>query len=155
MLLNPPSVASQSVTITALDQTINLYPVCEAWATLCTQIYIDYPDFGSQSLVTLYNVALSLGKVFDYILGIVPQEVTSIRYVANFASTARQIGYNSRVVSLGSAVGTKQIILNNAAVSALSTLMQWDEVLGVYTPSNPPSLGYALVSGITIVSAGG
>ena len=155
LINNPPSVKSQTVTLNAINQAVNTYPVCEAWALFCAQVYVDFNLFDSQSLILLSQMGVALGKVFDYIALQVPQEVTATRYISRFSTTSRDLAYNARVAALNSFGGLKRVQLNNAAVSALSQLAQWDEAQSLYAPANPSSVGYALVQGASIIDSGG
>lgn len=150
MILNPQSASSQTVLINALKQTINQYPVCEAWLLVIRQLKVDLKLLDSQSLVLLSKISNNLTKVFDHITGVVSQEVTSLSYLQTLSINSHKISVNSRVLSINLNNGIMTMSLNNQAISALSILSKWDPAQNLFKPTDPGSAGYQLVNGITI-----
>ncbi len=149
MLLYPDSTSSQQGVLQDRLRIASTYPVCELWALLQDAITQDLDQFSAQSLLRAADVARSTGKVLRWIQGQGVSSVLGFRYLGALQAGAHATEMACRTASLG-ATGTAHVTLDAAAVSALSTLQAWDDVLGSYIPAHPDQLGAQLVLGTAV-----
>ncbi len=145
----PQQVASQQPILGPLQAVRNREPMCEAWIRLSGQIALQAGSLSPQALGQLAQAGRALGKVFGALQADTPQSFPSLSYLMTLEQTAWGVARNCTLLAM-SATGSGAVVLSQGASAALTTLSAWDPVMGYPAPSHIGTLGYALVTGITL-----
>ena len=143
MQLNPPATLSQ-----ALFQTVNRYPVCEAWILLLNDVDANWEQYSQAGYKRLSDISFSVEKVLNWIQSVAPASVESYGYLQTLATGAHALGTQAYLAAINS-MGTLDVTLTADAINAQATLKQWDPVLGLYVPAAPDVVGLRLVQGVS------
>ena len=149
MLAHPASTQSQQYVLQDRLRIASSYPVCELWALLQEEIVASFDHLTPASLLRASDVAKQILKVMQWIEGQGVSSVLGFSYLGALQAGAHETEVRARLASLG-ATGTGHVTLDASAVSALSRLAQWDDVLGLYIPAHPDQLGAQLVLGTAV-----
>ena len=151
MLARPQSTDSQSAVLQDRWRIAQSYPVCELWLLLQQEIVDAFDQLSPQGMLGASRVAQQIAKVLGWIEGQGVQSVLAFNYLGRLWEGAHAVQTQAKIASLG-ATGAGIVTLDSDAVSALSTLQTWDDVLGNYIPADPADLGRRLVLGCEVTT---